>query len=105
MKEGNTEAGHSMPAADVGTLVGTLLVAAIEASQLSGQSSPVGQGTTLAGLSCIRPTAIGLSAGEQTQPHVLVIYAGAARFGIALSNPQELAQALMTTSASEGRPQ
>jgi hypothetical protein len=105
VKDGQAEAGVGMPATDVGSLVATLLAAAIEASQLSGQASPVGQGTSLAGLPCIRPTAIGLSTGEPEEPHSLVIHAGTARIGIALTNPQELAQALLALSAPKGRPQ
>jgi hypothetical protein len=105
IRDGNAEAGVGMAAADVGSFVATLLAAAMEASQLSGQSSPVGQGTSLAGLPCIRPTAIGLSAGEATEPYSLVIHAGTARIGFALPNPQELGQALLAASAPEGRPQ
>jgi len=105
MKDGKPESGVGMPAADVGAVVASLLAAATEASQLSGQSSPVGQGTSLAGLPYIRPTAIGLSTGEPAEPHALVVHAGTARFGIALTNPHELAHALMTMSAHETRPQ
>lgn len=50
----------------------------------------MGPGSSLAGIPCIVPTALGLSGGELPEPLALVIYAGMARFGIALSNPRGL---------------
>jgi hypothetical protein len=99
MKNGVAEAGVGMPSKDVASVVAMLLAAAMDAAKMSGQTSSVGSGVSLAGAPMIIPTAIGLSQGDAPEPMALVVQAGMARFGIALSRPRELAHALWTASA------
>jgi hypothetical protein len=101
--KGKAKGSIEMPPEGVAGVVAALLIAAMKAAELSGQSRPVGAGASLAGIPSIVPTGIGLSAGEPPEPTGLVIHAGMARFGIALTNPRELGEALLATSADEGR--
>ena len=101
--ERESKHGIDMPAEDVAGVVVTLLAAAMHANKISGQTREVGAGTSLAGLPCIVPTALGLSSGEPPEPMGLVIHAGMARFGVALPNPRGLGEALIAASASEGK--
>ena len=71
------------------------------AAEISGQARPVGVGGSLAGIPCVVPTALGLSRGEPPEPMGLVVHAGMARLGTALTNPRELGQALLAASAPE----
>jgi hypothetical protein len=99
MKNGVAEAGVGMPGQDVASVVAMLLAAATDAARLSGQTTSTGSGLPLASAPTIVPTAIGLSQGGAPQPMALVVHAGMARIGIALSKPRELAHALWTASA------
>ena len=103
--QGKAMSGIEMPAEDVGNLVCYLLAAAKKAAELSSQSRPDGHGQSLAGMALLKPTRLGLSRGEPPEPMGLVVHAGMARMGIALSNPRELGEALLAASAPEGRPQ
>jgi len=99
MKNGVAEAGVGMPGQDVASVVAMLLAAATDAARLSGQTPSAGSVVPLAGAPLIVPTAIGLSQGGALEPMALVVHAGMARIGIALSRPRELAHALWTASA------
>ena len=101
--KGETQGGVEMPAEGVAGVIATLVAAAAKAAQLSGQSRQAGGGTSLAGAPMIFPTALGLSRGEPPEPMALVVHAGMARFGIALTNPRELGQALLAASAPESK--
>jgi hypothetical protein len=100
--EGKARHGIDMPARDIAGVVAMLLAAAMSAAKLSGQTRRAGGGASLAGMPCIVPTALGLSGGKSPEQMNLVVHAGMARFGIALTNPRELGKALLTASASEG---
>jgi len=99
IKSGEAEAGVGMPSQDVASVVAMLLAAAMDAAKMSGQTPSVGGGVSPADIPMIIPTAISLSQGGAPEPMALVVHAGAARFGIALSKPRELAHALWTASA------
>ena len=99
MKNGVAEAGVGMPGQDVAGVVAMLLAAATDAARLSGQTPSAASSVPLAGAPLIVPTAIGLSQGGAPEPMALVVHAGMARIGIALSRPRELAHALWTASA------
>lgn len=101
--EGKATSGVEIPSEAVAGVVATLLGTAMKAAELSGQSRPVGGGVSLAGIPCIVPTAVGLSAGEPPEPMALVVHAGMARFGIALANPRALGEALLAATALEAR--
>ena len=99
IKSGEAQAGVGMPSKDVANVVAMLLAAAMDAAKLSGQTPSVGGGVSPADIPMIIPTAIGFSQGGAPEPMALVVHAGMARFGIALSKPRELAHALWTASA------
>jgi hypothetical protein len=88
-----------MPADLAVRMAASILAAALEASKRAGiePESP----TSLAGVPCIRPSAIGLSASLEPGPLALVVHIGAARFCLLLENQlsAELARTLITASA------
>lgn len=99
IKNGEAEAAVGMPSKDVADVVAMLFAAAMDAAKMSGQTSSVGGGVSPADIPMIIPTAISFSQGGASGPMALVVHAGMARFGIALSKPRELAHALWTASA------
>ena len=99
MKSGEAEAGVGMPSKDIASVVTMLLAAAMDAAKMSGETPSVGGGVSPADIPMIIPTALSLSQGVAPEPMALVVHAGTARFGIALSKPRELAHALWTASA------
>jgi len=99
IKSGEAEAGVGMPGKEVASVVIMLLAAAMDAAKMSGETPSVGGGVSPADIPMIVPTAISLSQGVAPEPMALIVHAGMARFGIALSKPRELAHALWTASA------
>ena len=93
-------AGICVPGKDIGAVVALLLAVATDTAKKAGQSPRVSGNTSLAGTPMLIPTTIGLSEGEPPEPVGFVIHAGMARFGIALTNPRELGQALIAASAT-----
>lgn len=68
-----------------------------DAKQASGEPTLE---SPLAGSPVLNPSGVGLSSPDQRFPTALVVHMGKARFGVAISNPRELGQALLTASAS-----
>ena len=99
IRSGEAEAGVGMPGKDVANVVAMLLGAAMDAAKMSGETPSVGGAVSPADIPMIIPTAISLSQGVAPEPMALVVHAGTARFGIALSKPRELAHALWTAGA------
>ena len=99
IKSGEAEAGVGIPGKDVASVVTMPLTAAMDAAKMSGETPSVGGGVAPADIPMIIPTAISLSQGVAPEPMALVVHAGMARFGIALSKPRELAHAMWTASA------
>lgn len=63
-------------------------------------SDAVEPGALLAGSPVLNPGGVGLSSPDPRFPTSLVVHMGKARFGVAISNPRELGQALLAASAS-----
>ena len=104
LDRGKVKAGLSLKPEAVGSIVATLFAAAQEASAILG-SRPAKVGESLTGKVAFRPVGIGLSVGEPPEPPCFLIHAGKACLGIVLDGdrPRELAQALQTLSAPQGR--
>ena len=68
-----------------------------DAQEASGQ--PESQ-DPLAGSPVLNPSRVGLTSPDPRFPTALLVHMGKARFGIAISNPRELGQALLAASAS-----
>lgn len=99
--KGQPQAGVEMPATSVGGVIASLVSAAAKAAELSGQACFKGIGASLSGGPVILPTAIGLSEGEPHEEMALVVQAGMARFAIALTNPRELAEAILAATQNQ----
>ncbi len=54
----------------------------------------------LAGSPVLNPSGVGLTSPDPQFPTALVVHMGKARFGVAISNPRELGQAVLAASAS-----
>ncbi len=68
-----------------------------DAQEASGEPEPQ---SPLAGSPVLNPSGVGLTSPGPQFPTALVVHMGKARFGVAISNPRELGQALLAASAS-----
>ncbi len=87
-------ASADIPPEAVPLLACTILRDAQEASGEPDLSQPLG------GSPFLNPDGLGLTSPDPRFPTALVVHMGKARFGVAISNPRELWQALLAASAS-----
>ncbi len=83
-----------IPPEAVPMLACIMLQDAQEASGEPERQSP------LAGSPVLNPSGLALTSPDPRFPTALVVHMGKARFGVAISNPRELGQALLAASAS-----